>query len=171
MKTNLKQKNGFTLIELILYIALVSIFITGAILFIWDLIYSEVKSGIQQEVNQNLRFVSKRVLYEVRNSSGINSVSANTISLSNSDSAKNPTVIDVSSNQIRIGQGNSGSCPVSAPCALTSSDLIFNISFEDLSSGSESLNIQFTVSVQSNSDRDEWDYQEEYSSSAEIRSN
>jgi len=167
----MNNKKAFTLIELILYVALISIFITGAILFVWDLIYSEVKSNVEQEVNQNLRFVSKRVLYEIRNSSGINSVSANSISLSNSDSSKNPTVIDVSSNRIRIGQGNSGDCPIATPCFLTPSSLVSNITFEDLSSGSDSLNINFSVSVESDSDRDEWDYLETYSTSAEIRSN
>lgn len=170
MKKNINQ-NGFTLIELILYIALISIFITGAILFVWDLIYSEVKSGVEQEVNQTLRFVSKRVLYEIRNSSGINSVSATSISLSNSDSSKNPTVIDVNANQIRIGQGNSGSCPISSPCFLTPVSLISNINFTNLSSGSDTYNIKFEVSVAKDSDRDEWDYSESYSSSAEIRSN
>ena len=68
-----KLKRGFTLIEMILYIAIVSIFLTGLVYFTWDLIYGRLKSYIQQEVNQNIRFASARIIYEIRNAKSVNS--------------------------------------------------------------------------------------------------
>jgi len=74
MKKISKRNSGFTLVELILYIALVSIFLTGVIMFTWDILYGRVKSYVQEEVNQNSRFAAKRIIYEIRNASGVNSV-------------------------------------------------------------------------------------------------
>lgn len=166
---------GFTFIELILYIALVSIFIGGAVLFAWDIIYGRVKSGVQQEVTQNLRLASKRIVHEIRNAFGINSVNPSSISLAMDESARNPTVFDVSGGRLRIGFGSSGSCPTTSPCTLTSDEVtVTNLSFTDLSSsGGESVNVQFTITVESNnpSGRQEWEKTQTYTTSVELRSN
>lgn len=172
---NSQFDHGFTLIELIIYIALVSIFISGAILFAWDIIYGRVKSGVQREVTQNLRLASKRLVYEIRNASGINSVSTSTISLVMDDSDRNPTVFDVSGGRLRIGYGSSGGCPTTNPCSLTSDEVtVTNLAFTDLSSsGGESVNIQFTITLESNnpSGRQEWEKSQTYTTSVELRSN
>ncbi|MCH7730769.1 prepilin-type N-terminal cleavage/methylation domain-containing protein [Patescibacteria group bacterium] len=172
---NLEPRAGFTLIELIIYIALVSIFISGAILFAWDIIYGRVKSGVQREVTQNLRLASKRLVYEIRNASGINSVSTSTISLVMDESDRNPTVFDVSGGRLRIGYGSGGSCPSTSPCSLTSNKVtVSNLAFTDLSSsGGESVNIQFTIALESNnpSGRQEWEKSQTYTTSVELRSN
>ena len=169
------NQKGFTLIELILYIAIISIFITGTILFAWDIIHASVKSDIHREVSQNLRLVSMRIAHEIRNASGINSspsLPGSSISLGNIDSSKNPTVIDLSSGRIRIGQGSSGSCPSSSPCYLTSNNVtVTSLQFTDLSSaGDESKNINFVITLESNADRKEWQKTQTYTGSVEIRS-
>ena len=166
------NNKGFTLVELILYIAIISIFIGGAVLFAWNVIYGQVKSSIHQEVNQNLRLASKRIIYEIRNASDINSVTSSTLSLSSSDSARNPTVFDLFEGQLRIGYGTSGACPATAPCPLTSNRVsVTSLSFTDVSSNPDSKNIQFTITIESIADRPEWQMSETYSSTAELRSN
>ena len=172
---NSQFEDGFTFIELILYIALVSIFIGGAVLFAWDIIYGRVKSGVQQEVSQNLRLASKRIVYEIRNASGINSVTPSSISLIMDDSSRNPTVFDLSNGRLRIGYGSGGGCSTTNPCPLTSNEVsVANLVFVDLStSGGESVNIQFTITIESNnpSGRQEWEKSQTYSTSVELRSN
>jgi len=166
---------GFTFIELILYIALLSIFISGAVLFAWDIIYGRVKSSVQQEVSQNLRLASKRIVYEIRNAQGVNSIGPSLISLAMTDAARNPTVFDVSSGRLRIGYGSSGSCPSTSPCPLTSNDVtVTNLTFTNLSTGGgESVNIRFTITLESNnpSGRQEWEKSQTYTTSVELRSN
>ena len=169
------NSTGFTLIELIIYIALVSIFIGGAVLFAWDIIYGRVKSGVQREVSQNLRLASKRIVHEIRNASGVNSVGTSTVSLVMDEAARNPTVFDVASGRLRIGYGSSGACPTTAPCTLTSNEVtVTNLTFTDLSTaGGESVNIQFTITIDSNnpSGRQEWEKSQTYTTSVELRSN
>ena len=166
---NNRVLSGFTLVEMILYVAIVSIFMTGLVYFTWDVIYGRVKSFVHQEVNQNTRFASKRILFEIKNASDINTVSTNSISLEMSDSARNPTVIDVSGGRIRIGYGSSGNCPTSNPCDLTSNRVNSSVSFTDLSSGNSS-NIKFVLTVSSTGDRQEYDKSETYETSVELRS-
>lgn len=171
---NLSSSSGFTLIEVIIYVALVSVFISGAIFFAWDIIYGRVKSQVQIEVNQNLRLASDRISFEIRNADSINSVSGSSLSLSVSDSVRDPTVFDVSGGRLRIGYGGAGPCPITSPCNLTS-DLVTvaNLTFTDLSVGIESANVRFTITVASNnpSGRQEWERSQTYSTAVELRSN
>lgn len=161
------------MIELIIYVALISIFISAAILFAWDIIYGRIKSQIYQDINQNLRFVSQRIASEIRNASGINAVNSNSISLSSHDVNRNPTVIDLNNNQIRIGYGNSGSCSISSPCSLSSNQLsVTQLLFENLSTvDNKSKHIRYMLTINSNSDRKEWQRTKTVTASAELRSN
>jgi type II secretory pathway pseudopilin PulG len=166
----MKQNNfGFTFIELIIYVALVTIFISGAITFAWDAIYSQNKSTIQEEAVESARLALARIAFEVRNASAINSVSGSTLSLANADSTRNPTVFDLSGGRIRIGYGSTGNCPTSAPCFLTSNLITVSaLSFTNLSLGN-SKNINFSLTVSASGARNEWQISQTYSSSAELR--
>ncbi len=167
--TVIKNQSGFTLIELILYIAIVSIFITGAILFSWDVIYGRVKSQIQVDVNYNLRLASQRITKSIRQANGINAISPGYISLSNSNPTYNPTIIQLSNEQLFIGYGSSGDCNSSNPCPLTADNLkVSNLTFIDLSQ-TNSSNVQFSITIESESDRQEWQKSEIYSSSVELQ--
>ena len=167
------NRNGFTYIEVILYVAIVGIFITGVVTFGWDIIGIRVKSRVEQEVIDNVRTVVKRVSFEVRNASGINSASGSNLSLSNDDPVRDPTVFSLSGGRVLIGWGGSGDCPVSSPCFLTSADVnVTGLAFTDLSdTGGKSANVIFEVSAQSVvSGQKDWWYQMSEQSAAEVRS-
>ena len=170
--SNLKSQKGFTLVEMLLYVVIVSIFVTAMVSFAWDAIYGRVKSYTHQEVNQNIRLASKRINFEIRNASGVNTASGSTLDLAMSDSSLNPTVIDVSSGRLRIGYGSAGPCPTSAPCNLTSNIVnVSNLTFTNLSVSPDSINIKFSITVESTGDRQEFQKTEIYESSSELRSN
>jgi Tfp pilus assembly protein PilW len=166
---------AFSLIELILYVALISIVITGIIQIGWDLIYGRVKSQIYQEVNQNMKLATKRLTYELRNASGVNAISSGEICLSSTDPAHNPTRIYTSGGQVRIGWGGGGaSCASVANDQPLTSNLVSvpNLSFTDLSPGPESTNIGYEITIDHTnpSDRQEWERSQTYETSVEIRS-
>jgi hypothetical protein len=167
----LNSKHGFTFIEIILYLALTSIILVAAIRFSWDVIYGQVKSRVQREVNQNMRFVSERIVYEIRNSSSINSLTSSSISLAMSDSSRNPTNIDINNGKIRIGYGSSGSCPVSSPCNITSDQInVTQLNFTDLSTANSGhINLAITMEYLNSSDRSEWEKIQTYQTSVELR--
>ncbi len=165
--------SGFTLVEMILYVAILAIFLTGAILFMWDVTYGRVKSYTHQEVNQNVRLAGKRIMYEIRNAQDLNlPVNPTSISLQMTDSSRNPTVIDLSGGRLRIGYGSGGSCPSTSPCPITSNQVsVTSLNFTNLSSGTASLNIGFAITIESVAQRKEFQKNETFQATAELRSN
>lgn len=139
-KSGGRKPRGFTLIEFILYIALVSIFITGAIRFSWDVIYGREKAYTQQVVEQNARAVLTRISYEIRRAKAINSLTASTVVLEN---GTNDTTISLNAGVIEITSEGAG------PYALTSNQVtVTALSFTNLSSSNKnSQNIFISLTV------------------------
>lgn len=167
----LKENSGTTFVELILYIALLSVFIGGAITFSWDIIYGRVKSNTQRVVSQNLRLATERIAYEIRNATAVTVNNSSTVTLTLSDAARNPTIIDLNSGRIRIGVGSGlgGQCSTSSRCFLTSNELtISNLTFTNLSSGT-STNIKFSLTGQTSGSSKDYQMTETYASSIELR--
>ena len=163
---------GFTLIELILYLAIVAIILTSIIPFAWGVIGSGVKSRTQEEVFSNARYISERIKYEIRNSYDINSITNTQIVLCQNPSscATNPTTITFSSPNIIIQ--NKGGAVVnlnSADVAISAPSGIF---FVDYSGGStKNILYQFTAASNLNSNRSEYTQTVSFEGAAEVRSN
>ncbi len=111
-KFQIPNSNGFTLIELILYVVLVTLMLGTLIPFAWNVIEGGVKVSVEQEVYSQARYLSERIKKEVRDGSAINTctsdASSGTLSIANSTGSLNPTVFSwagVPTNQITISQG------------------------------------------------------------------
>jgi len=137
------HKHGFTLIELILYVSIVTVFITALVPFAWNVILGGEKSSSQQEVYAQARLISERIKYEIRNSTGVNSVSSNAISLAVSNVENNPTVIDVSSGNVRITLGAAAAENLNS-VTTTATTLTFT---DYTSSDTKTKHIQFVLTL------------------------
>lgn len=139
----MKDHRGFTLIELIIYIALVSIFLTGAVFFAWDVVYGREKSFIQQTVQQEDRRAILRLGFEIRRAETINSITPTQLSLEMAEEGINPTLFSLSDGTLQMTQGAFG------PYDLTSNQVyVSSLEFVDLSStNSNSKNIQVALSL------------------------
>lgn len=168
----MNHKESFTLVEVILYVAIFSIFIGGLILFLWESVFAQVKSNSQQEVADNLRIVSERITYEIRNAASIDSLSSSSISITTADASRNPTVFDLSDQKIRIGYGSSGACPASNPCDLTSNLVVVDsLNFEDYSELDDRSIIRYTINMSFNNpgEQNQYDYSSSVSSTVHVR--
>lgn len=158
-----KQQAGFSLIELILYIALVAVFVIGTILFAWDASYAREKTFQQQAVEQNGRAALARIAYEIRRAQDINSVNTNTIDLEN---GANDTTITINSGTVQITTGGSG------PYDLTSNQVyVTSLTFSQPGSSDEDTkNIDVTISLRQaqTSVSGEFEAQTTLSTSAEV---
>lgn len=179
MKKNIekRQQAGFSLIEMILYVAIVSIFLTAAIYYGWSSIYGRIKSQVQLDVNYNLNLITSRFGYEIKNAKSINSLSATDLCLEMSPTPRNPTRFYLSSGVLRVAWGGgSGDCTSMTNDEPLSSDSvnISNLLFTNLSSGGgETKNVKYGITVENvnPSNRSEWEASQSYSSSVELRSN
>ena len=108
------MKKGSTLIELIVYIGIVTIVLLVAMDFVWQVIYGDVKIRSLRETQQNARFAMEKIVRIIKSASGINSPTAgnssDSISLKMADSNLNPTTIKVSdAGEIQVTQGTNDS--------------------------------------------------------------
>lgn len=102
------MKKGFSIIEFLIYIAILAIAIAAMGLVLSNIFRVGVRTDVVQEVSHNGRFAIQRIGQTIRESSGIDEpeTEGNRLELSFEDPAKNPTVFDVSEGKLRIREGN-----------------------------------------------------------------
>ncbi len=164
-----RAHDAFTLIELILYVALITIILSALVPFAWNTVQTGVKSSVQQEVNANARFISERIKYEIRTATAINSVGATAISLATATPATNPTIIDLVGGNIRIKQGAGTTTNLNS-----ANTVITSLTFTDYSSpDTKTKHIEFVMNVAASFTAARQEYQDSVviTSSAELRSN
>lgn len=126
------KKTGFTLIEFIIYIAIISFILVLTTGFLWDVIQGDIKETSYQEVQQNGRFVLTKIIQETKKATSINyplpGASADSLSLAMADPNLNPTLFDINQGKLRIIQGNSPSYELT-----TDRVIIENLQFTNLS--------------------------------------
>ena len=118
---NAKQA-GFTLIELILYVVLVTLMLGTLIPFAWNVIEGGVKVSVEQEVYSQARYLSERIKKEVRSAASVSVCSSSQLYLIN-PVAGNSIRFCFGSNAVTFNQGNPPSaCPGAAANRLHSTD-------------------------------------------------
>jgi Tfp pilus assembly protein PilV len=147
-KNNMKHQSGLTLIEIIIYVAILGLITTAFMNMSLNIISLKTKSVSQQEMDSSLQFISQKINYEIRNAKSISFTTASSITLNLTDSSRNPTVFDLNNGNLRMGFGSSGSCPTTNPCILNSNLVnISNFTVTNLSSGnSQTQNIRYSLS-------------------------
>lgn len=164
-----KFQKGFTFIELILYVAILTIVLSALVPFAWNAVETGVKSAVQQEVNANTRYISERIKYEIRNATGINLLFGSILSLATATPITNPTLIYRSGGNIMIKQGAADAI------AINSTNTVINsLTFTDYRSGdNKTKHVQFVMTVAAAFGAARQEYQDSVviESSAEIRSN
>lgn len=168
------QKSGFTFLELLIYIGIVTIVISSLVKFAWNVIGNGVKNSTQEEVYASARYISERIKYEIRNADGLNEggsifgSSSGILSLIQT-APNNPTIIDLSAGKVRIKLG------AASAVNLNSNDTtVTNLTFTNYTSGdNKTKHIGFTVTIQTSSSSVRQEYSDSVTirSSAEIRSN
>lgn len=171
----INNRTGFTFIELILYISILTIILSAFVPFAWNAIQTGVKSAVQQEIDGNARYISERIKYEIRNASDINTASSvfgsspGTLSLAETVSAINPTVIALSAGNITIKQGLADVVNLNSVNTVVSSLIFTDYSSAD----NKTKNIQYSMTISAKFGGTSQEYQGSIvvQGSAEVRSN
>lgn len=165
-----KERKGFTLVEVLLYVAVAGSIVFSITMLFLTTLDSRVHNRTIAEVEQEGIQVMQNITQTIRNSSSINSpsqaTSAAAISLAESDSNKNPTVFDVSGNAIRVKRGTG------SVTNLTSSKIIVSgLNFSNLTrTGTNgTIRIQFTLTHINPGNKEPYDYSKTFYGSASIR--
>jgi prepilin-type N-terminal cleavage/methylation domain-containing protein len=140
MNYRLYNQKGFTMIEMILYIAIVSVLLVGITYLFLDVLQSQKKDTAGKEVNDNVRFISAQLMRDIRSAESIGSVSPSALTLV----MPGDDVIYIfdQSSEMLIRQIGSA-----APVQVHSDSVSISGSFDDLSYLTRSANISVTLIV------------------------
>jgi len=165
------NKKGFTLIEALVYIALVSGILIAATSFAWNIVNSRTMAFTTQEVEQNGRFIMQKISQIFKEANQINNpaigATTNSIEVEMDDSGTEVVTISQNGTDIEY-QYNSD------PAVELNSDLveINNLQFTNLSTvsgSSRNIGVSFEISHINPSNRPEWVYTQNYEIAIELR--
>ncbi|MEK7114455.1 MAG: prepilin-type N-terminal cleavage/methylation domain-containing protein [Patescibacteria group bacterium] len=138
---------GFTLIEVLIYSALIAMIISGSLIAVYQII--EGSDSIQNKIimEQEANFLISKIRWALTGATTIISptigASSSTLSINKANYSENPIVFDLNLNNLRIKQGSGN------PAILNNQNIaINNLIFEHLTasgSGPEGLKISLTV--------------------------
>lgn len=143
----MNNTKGFTLIEVLIYSALIAIIISGSLIAVYQIIESNdsVKNKIITE--QEANFLLFKIGWALTGATAINipaiGEASSTLSINKANYSKNPIIFDLNSNNLRIKKG------LENPAILNSQNTAINsLVFEHLApdgSGPEGLKISIVI--------------------------
>ena len=165
-----KRNVGFTLLELLLYVGIISMLMVVLVLFVSSVASARIKSQAISEVESQGMQALYQITQAVRNAEGINAPSvgsaASSLSLAMADASKNPTVFDVFEGAIRMQEGTN-----SQVILLNSRVEVSGFTVENISRlGTPGITrIQFVLSHQNPENEKSYEYQQSFYGSSAIR--
>jgi prepilin-type N-terminal cleavage/methylation domain-containing protein len=170
MKKTLRQQAGYTLIELLLYVAMIGILLSAVTYFFGAAAEARVKNQTVTEVDSQGTYVMDYMAETIRNAT---SISAPTIGASGSSltlvvpvGSLSPTVFSLASGAMQVKEG------AGVAATLTSDDVaITSFTVKNLSrSGTTGIvQISFTLNRVNASNRSEYDYSRTFTTSVGVR--
>lgn len=167
----MKRQQGYTLIELLLYLAITSVLLASLTAFFAMTLSVRTKNESINEVNQQGQLVMDSILQTVRNADSITvpatGFTTGTTTLAMTTAAINPTVISLSGATLQIKEGSSTAVALTNSRVIVSGLTIKNVSRSSTTPGS--VQVGFTVSAVNTTGRNEYDYQKTFIGSASLR--
>lgn len=164
-----KTQHGYTLIELLLYIAMLGILLPSVVMFMGAAVETRVKNQTITEVNEQGMAAMDTVTQIIRNANAITApaaaASGAALTVTVPTASLSPTIFDVSGSALRVKEGAAAAIP------LTSNDVqVSNLTFTNLtrSGTAGTVQVSFTLSYVNNSGRNEYNYQKTFTTTAEL---
>lgn len=163
------RQTGYTLIELLLYVAIVGVLLTSVSYFFGIMVDSRVKNQSIAEVEDQGSATMDYITQTIRNATSITSPAAagsgSSLTLVVPTGSLSPTVFNLSGTTLQVTEG------AASAIALTSNDVqVSALTFKNLTrSGTPGLvQVSFTLARTNPNNRNEYDYQKTFTASAEV---
>ena len=170
IKQNKAIRQGFTLVELVIYMTILGSMITVLTSFVVLTYESKIKSQVVAEVEQSGSQVMDIILQTTRNATLINTplaqASGSSLSINTISGITTPTVFDLNNSKIRIKEGTG------VATNLVGNRLLVNsLSFSNLTEAGASgtIRVQFTLTYNNSSGMKEYDYSKTFYGTASLR--
>lgn len=165
----IRAQAGYTLIELLLYVVIVSTLLTATSVFFTMTTSARIKTQAVSEVEQQGSFALQYIARTIRNATAISSpaigATANTATITVPTASLSPTIFSLSGTTLQVKEGSA------AAIALTSPDVqVTSLSFKNVSRSSsiEAMQVTMTLSHANPSGRNEYSYTETFTTTAAV---
>lgn len=170
MHRSTTKQSGFTLVELLLYLAVTSIIVLSVSGFLITMLQARVKFQTISEVEQQGQQAMLAITQTIRNSQSITSpatgASAATATVTVPTGSLSPTVFDLSGGIIRVTEG-AGAAQGLTTAKVTASSLNFQNLTRPTTQGA--VRISFTITSVNGSGRNEFQYTKTFRATATLR--
>ncbi len=149
----IKIRKGTTYIELLVYIAVLTIFMSGMVMYTLIGQKQRLYSNAIQELSYNIRFINNKLNYEIGSASSVSVDSPNQITLTydlSEDSYRNPTIIRLNGGVLEIGIGTDTNRPCNTTnfCNLSTNLVsVDSVDFQDLTITGGLPTINYTLNL------------------------
>lgn len=165
-----RSQAGYTLIELLLYVVIVSTLLTATSVFFAMTTSARIKTQAVSDIEQQGSFAMQYIARTIRNATTVTSptigASANTTTVTVPTASLSPTIFSLSGTTLQVKEG------AAAAIALTSPDVqVTALSFKNVSraAGIEAVQISMTLSHTNPSGRNEYSYTKTFNTTATVR--
>lgn len=165
-----ESRRGVTLIELLLAVTVSAALLLTIVALITVTLSARIKSQSAIDVEDEGRFATEVISQAIRNSSGIAAPAAgsesSSLTLSFTDSSKNPTVFSVNQGRLYVTEGSSSAVPLTSGRVLIS-----NLSFWNRSKNGTPGSIQYSFRLErvNTAGKNEYDYARIFRGAASLR--
>ncbi len=164
------NKQAFSLVETLLYIAIVSTMVVALTSFLSVNQNTAARNQTVNEVEQQGTQIMQLITQTIRNATSVTGpvvgTPGSTLTLVVSDSAKSPTIFDLSAGAIRIKEGTGTAFNITSNRVTAS-----GLTFTNLKPGTQrdSIKIQFTLSYNNPSGKQVFNYTQTFYGTADDR--
>lgn len=161
-------KKGFTLVEMLLYVSISSIFLLSLTVYFSTLFEANVKNQTINEVNQQGIQITEFITQIIRNAKAVTSptpsASSSQITLTVSNASSSPTIFDIATGTLRMKEGIGQYLSLSNTKVTVSSLSFLNTSASSTDGGS--IEVSFVLSYVSTSTQNPYVYTKTFKGSA-----
>lgn len=164
------NQKGFTLIELILGIAITSIILGSLVLFMRDSLSVQQKQETIRELDEQGNMMMETIMSAVHNADSVTTPAigdtASELELAYTAVADNPTIFSLNAGVLSVSRGAEGDVPLHDDTIVVNSFSIDNRTQVD---GWDTVTITLDLSYQSDATSYEYDYQKTWNTTAVVR--
>jgi type II secretory pathway pseudopilin PulG len=169
-RIKMRRNDGYTLIELLLYVAMIAILLSAVTAFLGLATDARVKGQTISEVNEQGTAAIEYVSQTIRNATAISSPAAasssSTLTLTVPTASLNPTIFNVTSGVLQVKEGTGSTVSLTDSKVQVVSFTVTNLT---RSGTSGIVQVSLTLARNNSTGRNEYDYQRTFTTSAGIR--
>lgn len=138
----LKNNEGFSLIETLIYVAISSTLLMVVVGFSREILKVRNKVTIESKVEQNARFAMAKMISEIRFAEDITVIDQNTLSLTVTEAGRNPVLFDLADGVLHMKEG------ANDPVDLTGNDVkVGEVLFDDRTTPNSADIVKITLLI------------------------